>query len=122
METRDRWMASLQYPEGGLEFLVADLQSWTPGQAVRVAFLGGRRTPREDRGGHQPDRGGGEPHAGLPRRRRLPHVDHEDTEYAAEIRVSFDQGGYFSLVGTDSVNPNIGLPQHRSAALRTSGA
>ena len=34
-------MAGLPYAEGGLEFLVADLQSWTPGQTVRVAFLGG---------------------------------------------------------------------------------
>ena len=41
MESRDRWMASLRYAEGGLEFLVADLQSWTPGQVVRVAFFGG---------------------------------------------------------------------------------
>src|SRR5262249_3617991 len=36
----------------------------------------------------------------------------DDSEYSAEIRVSFDVSGYFSLVGTDSVNPNIGLPQH----------
>ncbi len=41
METRDRWMASLRYTEGALEFLVADLQAWTPGQTIRVAFLGG---------------------------------------------------------------------------------
>src|SRR4051794_33127601 len=41
MESRDRWTTSLENVEGGLEFLVADLQSWTPGQTVRVAFLGG---------------------------------------------------------------------------------
>jgi hypothetical protein len=41
MESRGRWTTSLQHAEGGLEFLVADLQSWTPGQTVRVAFLGG---------------------------------------------------------------------------------
>ncbi len=34
-----------------------------------------------------------------------------DTEYRAEIRVSFDAARYFSSSGTDSVNPNIGLPQ-----------
>jgi hypothetical protein len=34
-----------------------------------------------------------------------------DTAYAAEIRVSFDAAGYFSLVGTDSINPHIGLPR-----------
>ena len=31
-----------------------------------------------------------------------------DVAHAAEIRVSFDQGGYFSLVGSDSSNPQIG--------------
>ncbi len=113
MESRDRWMASLQYAEGGLEFLVADLQSWTPGQTVRVAFLGG-----------SPDL-----HAKIEEAAQqivdaanltLSFKDGtayrawttDDTEHAAEIRVSFDQGGYFSLLGTDSANPNIGLPQH----------
>jgi len=33
-----------------------------------------------------------------------------DTQYVADIRVSFDQGGYFSLVGTDSIDPAIGRP------------
>jgi hypothetical protein len=113
MESRDRWMASLQYAEGGLEYLVADLQSWTPGQTVRVAFLGGSpelHAKIEDAtqeiaeaanitldfkadGGYRT-------------------WTTEDTQLGAEIRISFDLDGYFSLVGTDSVNPNIGLPQH----------
>ena len=41
MESRDRWMATLPFEPGGFEFLVSDLQSWAPGQTVRVAFLGG---------------------------------------------------------------------------------
>ena len=45
-----------------------------------------------------------------------------DTEYAAEIRVSFDKDGYWSLVGTDSTDPIIGVPGRRSAAARTSEA
>ncbi len=112
MESRDRWMASLQYAEGGMEFLVTDLQSWTPGQTIRVAFLGG-----------SPDL-----------HKAIEEATHEissvanltldfkkdgsyrtwttsDTEYAGDIRVSFDNTGYFSLVGTDSNNPNIGQPQ-----------
>ena len=52
MESRDRWLASLRYTEGGLEFLVADLQSWAPGQVLRVAFLGGSPAlPSYRRGG-----------------------------------------------------------------------
>jgi hypothetical protein len=33
----------------------------------------------------------------------------QDAEHAAEIRVSFDKNGFFSLVGTDSASPDIGL-------------
>jgi len=111
MESRDRWMASLQYAQGGLEFLVADLQSWTPGQAVRVAFLGGSTELHEKIEAATQQivesasitlefRDGG----------AFRTWTTDDTEYAAEIRVSFDQRGYFSLVGTDSINPNIGMP------------
>lgn len=113
MESRDRWMASLPYAEGGLEFLVADLQSWAPGQTVRVAFLGGSAEVHEAIEGATNEISDV---AGLT-------LDFKedgsyrtwttgDTEYAGEIRVSFDQPGYFSLVGTDSANPNVGLPQH----------
>lgn len=111
MESRDRWMASLRYAEGGLEFLVADLQSWTPGQVVRVAFLGG--SPQLYQAIEETTR----PISGMAN--IVLDFKHggsyrtwstSDTEYAAEIRVSFDAGGYFSLVGTDSVNPHIGLP------------
>jgi hypothetical protein len=112
MESRDRWMASLQYAEGGLEFLVADLQSWTPGQAVRVAFLGGSAELHA-----QIEEATNE--IGEAANVTLDFKDDgvyrtwttDDNECAAEIRVSFDLGGYFSLVGTDSVNPNIGLSQ-----------
>jgi hypothetical protein len=112
MENRDRWMAGLQYPEGGLEFMVADLQSWTPGQTVRVAFLGGSAELHT-----KIEEAAQAIMAALNLTLDFRGEDGyrtwttEDVDYAAEIRVSFDQGGYFSLVGTDSVNPNIGLPQ-----------
>jgi hypothetical protein len=32
----------------------------------------------------------------------------DDRDYAAEIRISFDQGGYWSLIGMDCNNPGIG--------------
>jgi hypothetical protein len=110
MESRDRWMAGLRYAEGGLEFLVADLQSWTPGQVVRVAFLGG--SPDLYRAIEEATRPISETtnivldfkHGGSYRTWST-----SDMDYAAEIRVSFDAGGYFSLLGSDSVNPHIGL-------------
>ena len=111
MESRDRWLASLRYTEGGLEFLVADLQSWAPGQVVRVAFLGGSlplyqaieeaTRPISETANIVLDfKQGGSYRTWTT----------SDREYAAEIRVSFDAGGYFSLVGTDGINPHIGLP------------
>lgn len=113
MESRDRWMAGLPYAEGGLEFLVADLQSWTPGQNVRVAFLGGSTDLHraiEAATGQISDAAGLTLDFKQEGSYRTWTAD--DADYAAEIRVSFDQPGYFSLVGSDSVNPNVGLPQH----------
>jgi hypothetical protein len=110
VESRDRWTTSIQHAEGGLEFVVGDLQSWTPGQTVRVAFLGG-----SDESAIQEASRPISENANL----MLDFKENgsyltwstQDTEYAAEIRVSFDAGGYFSPVGTDSVDRNIGLPQ-----------
>ena len=113
METRDRWMASLQYQSGGLEFLISDLQGWGPGRTVRVAFLGGSQALYQEIEEVTRD---------IPASANI-ILDFKngdgtyrtwstgDTAYSAEIRVSFDQQGNFSLVGTDSANPNIGLPQ-----------
>jgi hypothetical protein len=112
MENRDRWMAELPYAEGGLEYLVADMQSWTPGQTVRVAFMGGSKELHDAIVSATAEIAG---NANLTLdfgpEDAYRTWSESDTDYAAEIRVSFDQGGYFSLVGTDSVNPNVGLPQ-----------
>jgi hypothetical protein len=37
-----------------------------------------------------------------------------DTSYKADIRISFDQPGYWSLVGTDAMNPSIIKPNQAS--------
>jgi hypothetical protein len=109
---RDKWVAARRGGSAGLEFLVSDVQRWTPGRTVRVAFLGGNEQLHRDiedatrviteacnlkldfrETSNGPYRTWSE----------------QDTDYAAEIRVSFDMGGYFSLVGTDSINPAIGV-------------
>ena len=41
-----------------------------------------------------------------------------DTSFAAEIRVSFDQTGYFSLVANDSINPAVAKPGEESLNLQ----
>jgi hypothetical protein len=112
METRDRWMASLRYAEGALEFLIADLQAWTPGQTIRVAFLGGSTDLHQAiENATREISEAGNLVLDFKRNGAYRTWTPGDTEYAGEIRVSFDEGGYFSLVGTDSINPNIGLPQ-----------
>ena len=111
MESRDRWMASLAYAEGGLEFLVADLQSWTPGQVVRVAFLDGSpELYRAIEGATWPISDTANIVLDFKQGGSYRTWSTSDTEYAAEIRISFDLGGYFSLLGGDSVNSHIGLP------------
>jgi hypothetical protein len=40
-----------------------------------------------------------------------------DTDFAAEIRVSFDQSGYYSLVGNDSINRSVAKPSEESLNL-----
>jgi len=85
---------------------------WQPGSTVRIAFLGGSNGLRRQIAeatqsittngnlkfdfGHNPANG------------TYRSWSTSDTQLAAEIRVSFDQAGYSSLVGRDSVNGNIG--------------
>jgi len=114
METRDRWMASLQYSSGGLEFLVADLQGWGPGRTVRVAFLGGSPSLYKDiEDATREISEAANVILDFKKDGAYRTWTTSDTEHAAEIRVSFDLRGYFSLVGTDSTNPNIGDPLDR---------
>lgn len=114
VEVRDRFMNNLGVNGGlGLEFLVSDLQSWIPGQVVRVAFLDGNSQLHASIASATQEIADtcnltidfGDDGNGNFRR-----WAESDTELSAEIRVSFDKNGYFSLIGTDSVNRNIGSP------------
>ncbi|MEM7166903.1 MAG: hypothetical protein AAF581_15675 [Planctomycetota bacterium] len=114
MEARDAWLASVGSDGPGISFLVEDVLRWSPGQTVRVAFLTGAVDLHRDI------------EAAVRQIEESCNIDldfgwdastnsyrkwsESDSEYAAEIRVSFDQRGYFSLVGTDSINPSIGAP------------
>jgi hypothetical protein len=97
-----------------VEFRVADLQRWRPGEKITVAFLGGddelhRDIEEATRAitavcnitlDFGRDEATGEYRTWSPR----------DTDYSADIRVSFDQGGNWSLIGTDSIDPRLGNP------------
>jgi hypothetical protein len=114
IEVRDRWFASTTAPSDGEFFVVEDILRWEQGQAVRVAFLGGstqlhRRILEAtaditDSCNISLDFGFDE------ETETFRSWSLADTVHAAEIRVSFDMGGYWSLVGRDSIAPNIGLP------------
>jgi hypothetical protein len=112
LEVRDVWRRQVATQGGGLEFLVSGLVRWPPGSTLRVAFLDG----------------GAELHAAVEQATRqitdAANVSldfgydttsgkyrqwHEaDINYTADIRVSFDCDGYWSLVGTDSRDRTVG--------------
>jgi hypothetical protein len=111
---RRRFLNSLPPDSVGLEFNIADLQRWRPGSTVKVAFLDGEgelhRAIAEATGAITEAANinldfGEDEETGTFRT-----WSEDDKEYQADIRVSFDKGGYWSLVGTDSVDPEIGSP------------
>lgn len=112
MEVRDRYLASLPRASGGSAFLVDDILRWLPGQTVRVAFLGGSDTLHQEIADATRQI---TQHANIrldfgfnATTGKFRKWTTNDKAYAAEIRVSFDQDGYFSLVGTDSIGTFIG--------------
>jgi hypothetical protein len=110
---RNEWLRSMRAgAAAGLEFIFEDMSRWTPGQTVRVAFLGGDAALHQDIADatrEVTDAANLVLDFGLdPATGRGRAFTEADTEYAAEIRVSFDKAGFFSLVGTDSNNPQIG--------------
>ncbi|MFJ5830092.1 hypothetical protein [Streptomyces sp. NPDC093089] len=110
IEVRDRWRRGMAH--GGLEFIFTDIAKWPVGSTVRVAFLDGNDQLHADIAGATKqitdvcnltlDFGRDDGNGSF---RRWTTAD---TTYAAEIRVSFDLPGFFSLVGTDSTDRMIG--------------
>jgi hypothetical protein len=113
IDERRRWLGELANNDA-FEFLISETSAWTPGQTVRVAFLGGSSALHRDIANVAKQIGdacnivldfGLDPDTG-----RYRAWSTNDASYEAEIRVSFDQSGYFSLVGQDSVDARIGRP------------
>lgn len=115
--------------EEGLEFVVQDVNRWPVGDTVTIAFLGGSYDLHAKIAGvlreitdvcsitfdlgHDPEKGS------------FRRWTESDTEYTADIRVSFDQDGYWSLIGTMSIDQTLtphsmgvgGAPHQRSLNL-----
>ncbi|MGH7866275.1 MAG: hypothetical protein ACREP9_01285 [Candidatus Dormibacteraceae bacterium] len=112
LEVRDAWRRQISAATDGLEFIVSDLARWRPGSTVRVAFLDGDASLHADveQATQQITDAcnlrldfGRDQQTGEYRR-----WSEADRAYAAEIRVSFDLDGYWSLVGTDSTDRTVG--------------
>jgi hypothetical protein len=104
------------------EYVINITKKWLPGQTVRVAFLGGDAQVRRDIAEAGADWSqianvkfdfGPAASSGMFREWTV-----GDQVYAAEVRISFNQNGYWSYVGTDSVNPNLALPGQASMNLQ----
>lgn len=111
LEVRDEWRRQLADSTVGLEFIVSDLARWPVGSVVRVAFLDGDTALHADIAAATAQIAdvtnltldfGVDPATGAHRR-----WTQTDTVLQAEIRVSFDMPGYWSLVGTDSTDATI---------------
>jgi hypothetical protein len=115
MEVRDRFINAIgSGGDLGLEFLVDDVQRWKPGQTVTVAFLGGTvQLCRDIAKATQPITEACNIKLDFGRPNKLRRWSEKDKQYKADIRVTFDKPGYFSLVGTDSTNTTIGSPAER---------
>jgi hypothetical protein len=114
IEVRNRFMTNLAMGgQVGAEFVLADLQRWLPGQTVRVGFLDGNKDLHgeiEDATKEISDACNLTLDFGKDAQGNYRRWAETDTQFVAEIRVSFDKDGYFSLVGIDSINRNIGTP------------
>ncbi|APX04093.1 hypothetical protein [Arthrobacter sp. QXT-31] len=110
---RNAWRSQMAGSDTALEFLVSDLARWQPGSAVRVAFLDGDTALHADVAGATrqiSDACNLELDFGVDAAGNYRRWHENDTFHAAEIRVGFNMGGYFSLVGTDSTDSTIGPP------------
>ena len=90
------------------------LKRWLPGQTIKIAFNGGSYTLRKEIAEAALEWVG---HANLkfdfghnPTDQHFREWAPTDTAFAADIRISFNFRGYWSLVGTDSNNPAVVSP------------
>jgi hypothetical protein len=107
LEVRNAWRQAVVASGEGLEFIVAGLEGWAPGSTVRVAFLGGTAELHRkiaEATAQITDAANLVLDFGETAEGRFRQWSTDDVQHAAEIRVSFDMDGFFSLIGTDSTD------------------
>ena len=109
LEQRKRSLSHVTTPSSGLHpaFAIRLTKIWNPGQTVKIAFRGGDKVLHKeiaDTVSEWTDYANLKFDFGVnPSTGQYRTWKRTDTAFAADIRVSFDQDGYYSLVGTDSI-------------------
>jgi hypothetical protein len=99
---------------------------WSPGSTLRIAFLGGSAETRAKIiSAAKKWLDSTSPHSDIrldfgfnTNTKKYREWSKNDKEYAADIRISFDEAGYWSLVGADSTDPNIAKSTEASLSLQ----
>lgn len=113
LDRRAAWRRWLARSNEALEFIVDNLERWTPGSTVTVAFKGGDAALHEriaDATTQLTEAGNIELDFGLDASNgAFRSWSERDAVYGADVRVSFDQPGFWSLAGMDSLDPTVGV-------------
>ncbi len=120
VEARNRFVSALRQSGNGFTpfFVLRNLALWLPGQSLRVAFRGGDQVLYSDIASATQDwlaAGNLKLDFGFDSTTgKYREWSPADTSYTAEIRISFDQIGYWSVVGHDSDSSAIVGPGQAS--------
>jgi hypothetical protein len=122
LEQRERALSSLPQQIGGLrpEFVIRKLKRWPQREQLKAAFQGGDSALHKkiaDATKDWTDQCNLTIDFGLnPTTGKYRQWTNHDQAYQADIRVSFDQPGYFSMIGTDCVDASLegGKPNQAS--------
>ncbi|WP_165246764.1 hypothetical protein [Paludisphaera soli] len=105
-------------PMGAAGFVARIAKRWNPGETVKVAFRGGSDALHREiaeTASEWTEYANLKFDFGLdPATGKYRTWSPSDSQYAAEIRISFNQRGYFSLVGNDSIDSTITAPGEES--------
>jgi len=124
LEQREKYLSVLlepQLPDLTPYSVITKLKTWNPGSTITVAFRGGSyelreqiaqaALPWETHGNLKLDFGQDAA------ARTFREWTDEDASFVAHIRIGFDQKGYWSLVGSDSIASTIVAPGQASMNL-----
>ncbi len=112
VETHTRLLANQQQQPDALQAVVETLLRWAPGETITVGFVGGTTALHQkiaDAASEWATHGNFQIDFGK-NNGAFRTWSASDASYAADIRIGFDnvfQPGYWSLVGRNSVEPNI---------------